>query len=290
MAPRITGTTRLLGVFGDPVEHSLSPCMHQAAIAALELDYVYVPFHVRREDLADALRALPALGVRGVNLTIPHKERALALVDEVTPEAEASGAVNTVRVEGTLLVGHCTDGAGFMAPLTSTGIALDGVRAVVVGAGGAARSVVHRLVSAGAAVLVANRRAQRAADLCAAMERYARRSAPRWVSLDDSAVVQAAMAEADLVVNTTPIGMWPHLNDAPPAPAEWLRQGCTAYDLIYRPEETLWLRRARERGCRTINGIGMLVHQGAESLAYWTGARPPADVMEGAVRIALTGP
>jgi len=289
MAPAITGTTRVLGVFGDPVEHSLSPCMHQAAIAALGLDYVYVPFHVRAEHLACALRALPALGIAGVNLTIPHKECALQLMDEVTSEAEASGAVNTVRVEANRLVGHCTDGAGFVAPLLALGFSADGARAVVLGAGGAARSVVHSLVAAGAEVLVASRSSQKAADLCAAMARYARAQAPRWVSIIDDPSLRSAMAQADLVVNATPVGMWPRVNEEPVAPAEWLRPGCIAYDLIYRPEETVWLQAARQRGCRTINGIGMLVHQGAEALGFWTGARPPIDVMEAAVRSILRG-
>src|SRR5438067_769020 len=155
--PPVSGRTKILGVFGFPVEHSLSPAMHNAAIAALGLDYLYIPFSVLPEDIGPAVRSITSLGIVGVNLTIPHKERVLPFLDRVAPEAQAVGAVNTVHNDKGILVGYNTDGEGFAGPLKAQGFECAGKRAVVLGAGGAARSVVYRLARDGAAITLVNR-------------------------------------------------------------------------------------------------------------------------------------
>jgi shikimate dehydrogenase len=284
--PVLTGRTRVLGVMGHPVEHSLSPAMQNAALAALSLDFVYVPFAVAPDDLARAMDGVRSLGIVGVNLTIPHKERALALMDRVAPDAAAVGAVNTVANVDGVLVGYNTDGDGFAAPLAEAGIAVDGLRAVVLGAGGAARSVVFRLAADGADVAIYNRSAERAARLA---EAASKQTGGRVRALGSGDELREAMGQAGLLVNATSVGMAPRDGELPPIPADALHPGLVVYDLVYRPLETALLRAARGAGCRVLTGDRMLVHQGARSLSIWTGRAAPIDVMTGALRAALSG-
>lgn len=280
----LTGSTQVFGVLGYPVGHSLSPAMHNAALRALGLDAVYVPFTVRPEDLPQALRGLAALNVRGVNVTIPHKEAAFRLVDEALDEAAAIRAVNTIAVESGRLIGHNTDVYGFLAPLHEVGIGLEGARAVVIGAGGAARAVVSALARAGSKLTVVNRTEERAVNLVRELG-----GADSEVLAVGSAALRARLAEAALVVNATSAGMEPHTETLPPVPLECLSRECVVYDLVYRPEVTGLLRFALERGCRTVGGLPMLVHQGARALRIWTGMEPPVEVMMEAARAAIRG-
>ncbi|MGC8667588.1 MAG: shikimate dehydrogenase [Chthonomonadales bacterium] len=278
----ITGATKVLGVFGYPVAHSLSPAMHNAAIAALGLHYVYIPFSVPPAELGAAIRSIRALGIVGVNLTIPHKERALAFLDEVAPDALEVGAVNTLCQAGERLVGYNTDGAGFLAPLRARGISVKGMRVLVVGAGGAARSVVYALVHEGAHVIVTNRNPERAAALVESVN-CSLRAGAEWLPLDASEELARRASAADMWVNTTPVGMHPHEDAEPPVPVERLRGRMVVYDLIYNPLETRLLSAAKRVGAVAINGVAMLVGQGAASFRLWTGIEAPADVMERAV-------
>jgi shikimate dehydrogenase len=275
-------------VFGYPVEHSLSPAMHNAAIAALGLHFVYIPFSVKPDDVGAAVQSLPGLGIVGVNLTVPHKERVLPYLDEVHPEARVVGAVNTVQIVDGKLIGHNTDGDGFMEPLNEIGFRAEGARAVVLGAGGAARSVVYRLTSAGASVTIANRTRMRADRLAAEFQALSTNARVRSVDLDMT--LRSELQAADLVVNTTSVGMYPDLAAIPLAPLEGIRAGQIVYDLVYRPQETRLLREARERGAEIINGVKMLVRQGAASFRIWTGIEPPVKVMEQAVVERLSNP
>lgn len=282
MRPVVNGSTKVLGVCGYPVEHSLSPAMHNAAIAALGVNYTYVPFSVLPDNVGDAVRAMPALGIVGLNLTIPHKERVLPYLDEIDAEAARVGAVNTVHNDGGVLRGSNTDGRGFAAPLGAMGVRMAGARAVVLGAGGAARSVAFRLAAEGAAVTIANRTLDRA-DALARVVQTALGVDVDSVALDGGSGLRGAMEAADLLVNTTSVGMWPHEDDPLPVDDALLRADMVVYDLVYRPLETRLLAAARRAGARTLNGVGMLVHQGAISFEVWTGMRPPVDVMERAV-------
>jgi len=285
--PFVSGGTQVVGVFGYPVEHSLSPAMHNAAFAALRLPYIYIPFPVHPQDIGPAIRSLPTLGIVGVNLTIPHKESVLPYLDEITPEARDVGAVNTVHCIAGRLLGDNTDGYGFYEPLRELGLEAGGRRVVVIGAGGAARSVVFRLARAGAQVTLANRTPERAVRLAQAVESAGFGPVVRPLELTRSQELAQAIFEADLLVQTTQVGMYPHTEALPPIPMDALHANLLVYDLVYNPVETLLLRQARERGCRTLSGVKMLVFQGGAAFRRWTGVWPPTDVMEAAVRTGL---
>lgn len=263
--------------------------MQNAAIAALGLHFCYIPFSVQPDDIGPAIHSLRTLGIVGVNLTIPHKERVLQHLDVVAPDARAIGAVNTVHNEGGRLTGYNTDGEGFLAPLLAEGFAPRGKTAVILGAGGAARSVVWRLAGEGARIILANRTGERAKRLADEANRALGLSSISSISLGDAAGLVSALDGADLLVNTTSVGMYPHVEEEPAAPRSALHPNLTVYDLVYNPVETRLLTFAREAGARTINGVKMLVHQGAAALRIWTGANPPIAVMEQAVIRALGG-
>ena len=281
--PLVRGDTRVVGVFGFPVEHSLSPAMHNAAFAALRLSYIYVPFPVSPDALGSAIRSLPALGIVGVNLTIPHKENVLPFLDAITDEAREVGAVNTVHcIEGRLL-GDNTDGRGFYEPLRELGLSLQGKQAVVLGAGGAARSVVFRLVREGAFVTLTNRTPERAERLAQDAANAGYGAQVRVLSGDQEKELRNAIAGAELLVHTTRVGMHPATEALPVVPLEAFHPNLLVYDLVYNPVETRLLQEARRRGCRTLTGVKMLVYQGAAAFERWTGIWPPTDVMEAAV-------
>ena len=282
----VRGTTRVAGLFGYPVTHSASPPMHNAAFAALGIDAVYVPFSVAPESVGAALAGVRALGLLGVNVTVPLKERIAPHLDEISERSRAVGAVNTVvvREDGTLY-GDSTDGPGFLRALAAEGVAVGpDSRVVCLGAGGSARAVVYALADAGARVTVANRGRARAETLAAVFSHL-----PGRIAVADltEAGVGAALADADVLVNTTSAGMHPNEDEMPPVPTDALRAGLLVSDLIYNPAETRLLALARARGCRVQNGVEMLVQQGTISFALWTGVEPPADVMRTAVLAAL---
>ena len=269
--------TRLAAVIGSPVRHSLSPAMHNAAFRELGLDWVYLAFEVAPGAVSAAFAGARALGIGGLSVTIPHKAAALAEVDEATDVARAVGAVNTVvvRHDGHL-VGDNTDGAGFLASLSDEGFEPAGRVCLVVGAGGAARAVVHALAAAGAAeVMVANRtpeRAQETAALAGAVARVA--------STDE-------VVRAYLVVTATPLGLAGSAPAELPVNAALLGPGQLVVDLIPNPAVTPLMRAAREAGCNTAGGLGMLAHQGALAFERWTGVPAPLGVIRAAAVRAL---
>lgn len=272
----ITGRAKLAGVVGWPVAHSLSPAMHNAAFQALGLDWVYAPFAVPPERLADAVRGLAALGFVGANFTIPHKLAIMDLVDEVSPAARAIGAANTL-VFGDRIAADNTDWSGFLRSLHDVGCDPTGQRCLVLGAGGAARSIVYALASVGADVMVVNRNVERAAALVADLGHVF--PAARLRSGPPSALADEAAKPPHLIVNTTSLGMVPRVETSPwpsdvPIPAD-----ATVYDLVYNPLATRFLREAKASGARAVDGLGMLVHQGAIAFEMWTGIAAPTDVM-----------
>lgn len=273
----ISAGTGLYGVVGDPVGHSLSPALHNAALRAAGVDGVYLALPVRPSALGAAIAGARALGVRGLNVTIPHKVAVISHLDGLTPVAEAIGAVNTIFWRGDRLEGHNTDAEGYRAMLeagsTSPSVAL------VLGAGGAARAVVRALADRKIRVRVAARR------IAAARELLADLGSPRdqAVSWDER---EAALPEVQLVVNATSIGM----RDPGASPLESLAglpEGASVHDLVYAPSETRLLELARERGLATVGGAVMLVHQAAAAFALWTGQAAPLAVMERALEQAL---
>lgn len=293
----ISGSTALVGVLGDPVRHSLSPAMHNAALRALGLDWVYLALPVGAADLAGVVRSLEALDCRGLNVTLPHKRSAASLVAERCPLAERLGAVNTLvrRAEGGWL-GTNTDVEGFLAPLRSDD--WRGRRALVLGGGGSALAVLAGLETLGfGTVQVAGRDPERLATLAAGCRSWLPRiETIAWAAAEPGALGDA-LAAADLIVNTTPVGM---ASAGDPAAAgrcplttdqlERLRAGSSVYDLIYTPRPTVLLAEAERRGCRGIDGLEMLVCQGAAALRLWSGRDPvPVAAMRQAALRQLQG-
>ena len=281
--PRLTGRTTVAGVIGWPVKHSLSPPMHNAAFAALGLDWVYVPFEVAPEAVGAALSGMRALGIRGLNVTIPHKAAVAGLVDEVDDMAAALEAVNTVHNREGRLVGYNTDGPGFLRSLQEAGHEVRGKRVALIGAGGSARSVAYAVAREGAASLsIVARKIAQARDLAELVRQRAayERIMPAGLELADA---QTRVTEAEIVVDSTPVGMHPQTDVAPVVPASWLHEGQVVCDLTYNPRETTLLRAARSRGAMTVDGTGMLVHQGAVAFEIWTGETAPVDVMREAL-------
>jgi shikimate dehydrogenase len=269
---------RTVALIGDPVRQSVSPAMHRAAFAAAGLPWGYEAVTVALTDLAGRF---PDLRGRyaGLNVTRPLKEAVIPLLDAITPQAERIGSVNTVTLAGGRATGHSTDGAGFLAALERAGVRSPR-RAVVLGTGGAARAVVASLRDVRAAVRVAGRNAEAGQGLAASL-------GARFVPISEAT---AALESADLLVNATPVGSWPDA-DLSPLPAEVpLRHRLTVFDLVYRPRETLLLSRARDAGCRTIEGIEMLVEQGARSFELWTGVPAPVETMRRTGHEALAEP
>jgi len=262
----VTGKTRIVAVWGYPVGHSRSPAMHNAALAELGLDWVYVPFEVSPQQLETALRAIPALGILGVNLTVPLKELAVPLVDDLDPAASMIGSINTVVNKQGRLRGLSTDGPGFLWDLERKHIEPDGWTVLIWGAGGSAKAVAFALVARGCRVMIANRTADRARALARALGECA-----DWVDWG-SERYEEAVRSARLLVNTTSLGMIPaHADEMPPVPPGTLRSGQIVYDLVYAPAQTRLIREARAARCRAFNGLGMLVCQGALSLSEWSG-------------------
>ena len=286
-AVKVTGESKVVGVFGWPVAHSLSPPMHNAAFKALKMNWVYVPFPVSPENLEIALSSLGTMGIQGVNLTIPHKEQAFKLVDLLTEEAKLVGSVNTVHTTEQGLLGDSTDGRGFMAPLIEEGVSLKGESVVVLGAGGAARSIVFTLAQAGAKVMLYNRTSERAENLIGAVSDAGLKPVELLKSIDD---VNEAVRSAKLLVHTTQVGMHPDVQSIPTLNLGSLHPDLYVYDLIYNPQETRLLSEGKRRGCKTLNGVKMLVNQGALSFQRWTGIAPPLATMELAVLAGLAKP
>ncbi len=285
--------TRIVGVMGYPVRQSLSPLLHNAAFAALELNWISVGFEVGPGNAAAALDGLRALGVAGVSVTMPHKADVAALMDDRSDVAAQLGAVNCVINRDGTLYGANTDGAGFLASLArAADFDPSGKRCLIIGAGGAARAVTLAMASAGAAsVTVVNRTVEKAAGaaaLAGPVGHVGDLGGPGGGAPDDARAA-ALVRDADLVVNATPVGM----ESSGAAGASWLlapsllHGGQVAADLVYVPRPTPWLTAAADAGATTVDGLGMLVHQAAAQLELWTGVPAPVDVMwQAAIAVA----
>jgi len=264
------GSTRVVGIIGDPVTHSRSPAIHNAAFAALGLDWVYVAFPVPRGKGAAALDAVRTLGLAGLNVTMPHKPEVAAACNELSDSARALESVNTVVNRDGVLFGDSTDGPGLLAALRDEGVDVRSAGVLVLGAGGAARAIVHALGAAGARVTIAARRADAGA--------YAARLAPD-AHVVDFAHVDDAVHSASLIVNATPIGM---AGEPPPISVAALQPTQFVYDTVYHPSPTPLLEAAAARGIPHAGGLGMLVHQAALAFTLWTGEAAPLAVMSAA--------
>ncbi len=279
---------RLVALLGHPVSHSHSPHIQNAAFVASEIDLRYVALDVRPEYLAEAVTAMRTLNFAGANVTIPHKQAIVSLVDELAPTALAVGAVNTLVFSGppdsVSILGDNTDVAGFLSPLEPYREALAGARAVVWGGGGASRAVVYALTHevgvSSIAVVVRNPEAFIDYDSISAGTGL---TIIPWSKQGDIA------AEADLLVNTTPLGMWPHVDDSPCASPTCFHSEQVVYDLVYNPRQTRLLREAEKRGASVISGLDMFLGQAGASFRLWTGTDMPMDTARTALS-AVSGP
>jgi len=274
------------GILGWPVEHSRSPAMHSAAFRARGLEATYACFPVHPDDVADAVRGLKALGVRGANVTVPHKEAVIPFLDSVTPDARAIGAVNTIVREVDRLVGHNTDAPGLARSLEDAGVDMDGARVVVLGAGGASRASVVGLARRGASrIAIAARRLEQAEVL---VRELSGPCAPCTLVATDLSreALAAELADATLLVQSTSATLASSPDAAGFAASlaiELMPDAATVVDLVYRPRVTTVLARAQERGLKIVDGLGMLLHQGALAFELWTHMPAPLDVMRSAL-------
>ena len=272
----IDGHTQLVGWIGWPVEHTLSPAMHNTAFDALGLNWRYLPFPVAPGQVEVAVKGVAALGLRGVNVTVPHKQAVMPALDSFAPDAKALGAVNTLVIErgkeGQVSIGgHNTDAQGFVGALRHDGFDPKGKSVVVVGAGGAARAVVYGLLEAGAQALVSD------------LGSLGKLST---LPLTTETVVESARV-TDLLVNATPMGMWPRVDGSIWPDGVSIPAPLTVFDLVYNPPETRLMRKTRESGACAIGGLRMLVGQGALAFEMWTGQPAPVEVMMSACERAL---
>lgn len=282
----ITGRTVVAGVVGHPVRHSLSPVIHNAGFASLGMDWVYGAFDLAPDAAREGLAAMRALGIRGLSVTMPHKTEMARLADEVSPAAARLDSVNTLTLEDSGRIrGDSTDGDGLVFSLRAAGVDVAGRRVVILGAGGAARSVLDAFLRHEVSRVDIVNRTATAAERAAALD-------PQRCAVVDSASVADAVLACDLVVNATSVGMDRSPDDptASPIEGDWLTAEHVVVDLVYHPLETALLRRAAQRGSRTVDGLGMLIHQAALQQQIWTGHFPDVGVMTAAARAALVSP
>lgn len=273
----IQGTTKLAGVMGWPVKHTLSPPMQNAAIEKLGLDWVYLPLEVPIENLREALEGVRAMGFAGVNLTIPHKIEAVGMIDWVDPEAAAIGAVNTVHILDGQLRGYNTDATGYVRTVEIEGdFAFKGATILQIGSGGVGRAMAAGAASAGASeVMLYDISAERSAELAETMGKTF--SNCTFTVLSDAEALATAAVRAGLIANATPLGM--HEGDPLPIAPEALSASHTVFDAVYVPAMTDLLKAAETAGAKPVRGLGMLARQGARSLEIWSGAKPDENLM-----------
>jgi shikimate dehydrogenase len=280
----VNGQTRLVGIFGDPIAHTRSPAMQNAAFRACKLPYLYVPFLVRPTDLARATQSIRSLNLVGVNVTIPHKERIIRHLDTLSTEAELCGAINTIMNRNGELFGDNTDGRGFLASLQEQGFSPRGNEVILIGAGGSARAVLVSLIRAGCRqVMIVNRTWANAQAL---VHSYHSVGKTRVEALSLEALREPELLKsAALVINSTSVGL--HGEEFPPLAYEATPRTCVFYDLLYRPNLTSFLKPAKKARRPVYDGRGMLLHQGALAFTLWTNTPAPLAAMSRALSQAL---
>ncbi len=277
----ITGKTNVVGLIGDPVEHSLSPPMHNAAFKHLNLDYVYVPYPVKKESLENAIFGAKALNIKGLNVTIPHKTEVINYLDILDKPAELIGAVNTIKFDGNEVKGYNTDGIGAVRSIEEL-CSIRNKKVIILGAGGAARAVSFQILINGAeSLIIANRTPENALKL---QKDLIQRLNADVKTIDLGEKLKNELLNADILINTTPIGMYPNINHEPLVKAEMMCEDLICNDIVYNPLKTGLLKEAEKAGAKTISGIKMLIYQGMESFKIWTGINPPLDIFENAFK------
>ncbi len=279
---KIKGSTNIVGLIGHPVEHSFSPPMHNAAFEDLGMDYAYVAFDVNPKDLQTAIEGAKSLNIKGFNVTIPHKIGVMQFLDEIDDVAGLIGAVNTIDFKN--LKGYNTDGIGAVRAIEEV-TSIKNKNVVVAGAGGASRAISFYLAKYGVeSMAILNRNVEKAQGLAADVSQS---GLIGEVKADSISEIRSYLEDADILVDTTPIGMHPNISDEPIALAEDMDENLVVFDAVYNPNETVLLKEAIKAGAKPVYGIKMLLYQGAESFKIWTGRDAPVDVMEKALKDTL---
>jgi len=275
--PYITARTNVLCVIGHPIEHSMSPIMHNAALKDLSLDYVYVAFNIPPNDLKRAVLGFKMFSIKGINVTIPYKENIIPYLDEIDPLAEKIGAVNTIKNEGKYLIGKNTDASGAKKALLDAGCEITGKKALILGAGGAAKAVSFAISEDLDALYIANRTEKRAIKLAKDLtNKTAIKAIGKNMSIN---TLKNLLDEVDILINTTPLGMYPAIEESPIS-EEMLHNDLFVFDIVYNPLETKLLKEASKIGCKTLSGLDMFVNQGALAFEWWTGKKPNLNLMK----------
>lgn len=269
---RVTGETKLIGIIGNPVEHSISPILHNSLSLLFGLDLIYVPLKVEKEDLSVVVKALKALDFVGFNVTIPYKKEIMKYLDENTIEAILMGAVNTVKKIDGKFYGYNTDAEGFLKSFKKEAqTSFDGKKVILIGAGGVARPVAVKIASEGAEkISIVNRTKEKAIELAETVNENVKEVVQVY-NFDDK-TFKMAIEKSDIIINTTSVGMMPNI-ESTLISGEYFNSNQIVYDVIYNPSETKLLSDARKKGCKTINGLGMLFYQGIKAYEIWTGIK-----------------
>lgn len=281
----IDGKTQLCGLFGHPVKHTASPDMHNSAFEHLNLNYRYMAFDIKPNDVQAAIKSLPALGIAGINVTVPHKQAVCPHLDEISQEAKLIGAVNTVQIKGDKLIGYNTDAYGFTESLKTEGkTEIKNKTMCLFGAGGAGLAVAFGSALEGLkTIYIRELNEEQAINLIKRLNHNFPEL--KTVYIQDPTDINNAVADSDFLVNATPLG----LKDSDPliVDADALHQNLIVYDLVYNPKETKLLKAASEKGSTAVSGMGMLLLQGAKAFEIWTGQKAPVEIMEKALRAKL---
>ncbi len=272
----LTGKTKVFALFGHPVEHSMSPTMWNPALRDLGLDYVYVAYDVHPDNLKEAINGIRALDIKGVNITIPHKENVMKFLDEIDPLAQKMGAINTIKNEGGYLKARNTDAGGAKKSLLDAGCQIEGKKVLILGAGGVSRALCFILAEDAHEIVLTDIIKEKAIQLADEIKNKTNGNIVAENATDET--LSKYIKDSDILINATPIGMYPKMENTPIS-KQILHSDLFVFDVVYNPLETRLMRDASEKGCKTLGGLNMLVNQGVLAFKWWTGREPNVDLM-----------
>jgi len=284
----LSGKTKICGVIGNPIDHSLSPVMHNAAFNSLKLDFVFVAFRVKKAELESAIDGMRSLDIHGLNVTMPHKSAVIKYLDEIDSTANLIGAVNTILNNNGSLMGYATDGVGALKALEENGVDLAGKKLLLLGAGGAAKAIAFSTAKEAEELVILNRTVDNAKKLAEVLcRKLGKKTVGKALS---PALVRENLQDVDVLINATPVGMHPNIDRSLVDP-KWMRPDLSVMDIVYNPVETKLIKDAKTAGAKVISGVEMLIYQGAASFEIWTGHQAPIKVMKEAIlnKLSETG-
>jgi shikimate dehydrogenase len=282
----LSGKTRVYGVIGDPIEHSLSPTLHNAAFEALKMDAVFLAFHVKVNEVENVIHGMRGLEICGLNVTMPHKNAVISFLDKVDASAKVLASVNTILNDNGKLSGFSTDGAGALNALKKNGVKLNGKKVLLLGGGGAAKTIAYALAKEVDELTILNRSPEKSKALTETLSREFNKQI--FTGLLEPSAIQESLQNADVLINASSVGMHPDAAHSLVEP-QLLRRDLTVMDIVYNPVKTKLAKDAEKAGAKVVSGIEMLIHQGAASFEIWTGKTAPVEVMRKAILNKLAG-